>query len=207
MMRPEGVFPTVSLLPTARRMQQLASQSPDDPEFWSGKVQAVAARRDVDAFILVFEHFGPRLKRYLMGLNADEAQADELVQETMLRLWRRAELFDAARASVTTWLFRIARNLFLDRVRGQRHALTRQDALDALEADDAEGGEHLLDVARLEHAIQALPPQQARMLRMAYFEAKTHSQIAEELAMPLGSVKSSIRRSFAKLKVAMGGCR
>lgn len=189
-------------------MPQSASHATDDPAYWSGKVRAVASGRDVDAFILVFSHFGPRLKRYLIGLNADEAQADELVQETMLRLWRRAELFDPARASVTTWLFRIARNLFLDRVRGQRHALARQDALDRVEADaDVDGAEQLLDVARLERAMQALPPPQARMLRMAYFEAKTHAQIAEELSLPLGSVKSSIRRSFAKLKTAMGGCR
>jgi len=189
-------------------MSQSPNQATDDPAYWSGKVRAVAAAHDVDAFILVFSHFGPRLKRYLIGLNADDAQADELVQETMLKLWRRAELFDPARASVTTWLFRIARNLYLDRVRGQRHAQARQDALDLIEADDeVDGAEQLLDVARLERALQALPPPQARMLRMAYFEAKTHAQIAEELSMPLGSVKSSIRRSFAKLKAAMGGSR
>lgn len=189
-------------------MPQSVTQATDDPAYWSGKVRAVAVGQDVDAFILVFSHFGPRLKRYLIGLNADDAQADELVQETMLKLWRRAELFDPARASVTTWLFRIARNLFLDRVRGQRHALARQDALDLIESDDeVDGAEQLLDVARLERAIQGLPPPQARMLRMAYFEAKTHAQIAEELSLPLGSVKSSIRRSFAKLKAAMGGCR
>lgn len=192
----------------ARRMPQSATQATDDPAYWSGKVRAVAVGRDVDAFIQVFSHFGPRLKRYLIGLNADDAQADELVQETMLKLWRRAELFDPARASVTTWLFRIARNLFLDRVRGQRQALARQEALDVIEADDeVDGAEQLLDVARLERAIQGLPPPQARMLRMAYFEAKTHAQIAEELSLPLGSVKSSIRRSFARLRAAMGGCR
>jgi RNA polymerase sigma-70 factor (ECF subfamily) len=147
------------------------------------------------------------LQRYLLGLNVPAAQAEELVQEALLRLWRRADLFDPARASLSTWLFRVARNLYIDSVRGEPHWLPIQDGLDRLDhestGESASSTESFTDHAGLSRAIDELPAQQARLIRMSYFEAKSHSEIAHELGMPLGSVKSNLRRAFAKLQAGL----
>jgi RNA polymerase sigma-70 factor (ECF subfamily) len=165
---------------------------------------AVATRRDVDSFMRIYDHFAPRLHRYLLNRGVGTAQAEELVQESLLRLWRRAELFDPRRASAATWLFRIARNLHLDSLRGEPQWLPMEESLDWLEAQD-QAAESSADHGSLRQAIDELPSVQARLIRMSYFEAKSHGEIARELAMPLGSVKSALRRAFARLQAALRG--
>nr|WP_240147956.1 sigma-70 family RNA polymerase sigma factor [Luteibacter yeojuensis] len=168
---------------------------------------AVAAGRDVDCFMRIYDHYGPRLLRYLLGLRVVPAQAEELVQEAMLRLWRGAGQFDPARASLSTWLFRIARNLYLDRVRAEPHWREVQDGLEWLDRCEADGEDNsteaFADHVRLTNAIDRLPAVQARLVRMSYLESKSHSEIAQELGMPLGSVKSNLRRAFAKLQAGL----
>jgi RNA polymerase sigma-70 factor, ECF subfamily len=200
---PPGIFS----LEAARRMPYPASQDTDNPVYWSAQMSAVATRHDVDAFMHVFAHFGPRVQRYLVGMGVTPSQAEELVQEAMLRVWRRAGQFDPARATVSTWLFRIARNLYIDSVRGEPHWLAIQEGLERLDELPSEDGttsaESFADGVGLGRAIDELPAPQARMIRMSYFEAKSHSEIARELGQPLGSVKSSLRRAFAKLQAAL----
>ncbi|KAF1008905.1 MAG: RNA polymerase sigma factor RpoE [Luteibacter sp.] len=184
-----------------------ASQDTDNPVYWSAQMTAVAARQDIDAFMRIFAHYGPRVQRYLVGMGVLPSQAEELVQEAMLRVWRRAGQFDPARANVSTWLFRIARNLYIDSIRGESHWLVIQEGLEQLDElppeDGATSAESFADGVGLDRAIDDLPPQQARMIRMSYYEAKSHSEIAKELGQPLGSVKSSLRRAFAKLQAAL----
>nr|WP_233175718.1 sigma-70 family RNA polymerase sigma factor [Dyella sp. ASV24] len=155
----------------------------------------------------IYDYYAPRLLRYLLGLNVSPGQAEELVQESLLRLWRRAGQFDPARASVSTWLFRIARNLYLDSARGEPHWIDVQDGLEWLDRCEAESEgtstEAFADHARLASAIERLPAVQARLVRMSYLESKSHSEIAQELGMPLGSVKSNLRRAFAKLQAGL----
>ncbi|WP_407069769.1 sigma-70 family RNA polymerase sigma factor [Luteibacter sahnii] len=206
MMRTDPVPSRIVSIEAARRVSVTVSR--DSTTDWSAHMAAVAARQDVDAFMRIFDHFGPRLQRYLVGMSIAPSQAEELVQEAMLRVWRRAAQFDPARANVSTWLFRIARNLYIDSVRNEPHWLEIQDALDQLDDLAATPGESpaesFADGVGLERAVNELPPQQARMIRMSYFEAKSHSEIARELGQPLGSVKSSLRRAFAKLQSALG---
>jgi len=207
MIRPNPPSPDITPLEVARRVSRPASQDTDNPVYWATQMAAVATRHDVDAFMHVFAHFGPRLQRYLVGLGAAPSQAEELVQEAMLRVWRRAGQFDPLRANVSTWLFRIARNLYIDSVRGEPHWLDTQDILEQLDdlpsEDGATSAESFADGIGLDHAIDDLPPQQARMIRMSYFEARSHSDIARELGQPLGTVKSNLRRAFAKLQAAL----
>ena len=170
---------------------------------------AVVARRDVDCFMRIYDHYAPRLQRYLQVRGVPPAQAEELVQEALLRLWRRAALFDPARASLATWLFRIARNLHLDSLRGEPQWLPIEQGLDRLDEqalrEPGTGTESSADYAGLKQAIDRLPALEARLIRMSYFEAFSHSEIAAELAMPLGSVKTALRRAFAKLQAGLGG--
>ncbi len=199
--------PKVRPLAPARRVSGSSNQAIDDARYWAEQVAGVATRQDVDCFMRIYDHYAPRLLRYLLSLKAGPAQAEELVQDAMLRLWRRADMFDPARASLATWLFRVARNLHIDSVRSEPHWLDIQDALDWLDRPESESGtsstEAFTDHAGLVRAIDRLPATQARLIRMSYFESKSHSEIAHELGMPLGSVKSNLRRAFAKLQAGL----
>ena len=191
-----------------RRASTMVNQTVIDARFWSDQIAAIARNRDVDSFMRIYDYFFPRLHRYLLGLGLSEAQGQELVQETMLRLWRRADLFDPARASLSTWLFRIARNLYIDHARGEPAAwVPIEEGADWLEEQAASHLDHsaesFTDQANLKRAIDELSAVQARLIRMSYFESKSHSEIAKELGMPLGSVKSHLRRAFSKLQSSM----
>ncbi|WP_259303804.1 sigma-70 family RNA polymerase sigma factor [Thermomonas sp. S9] len=136
--------------------------------------------------------------------------AEELAQEALLRLWQRADTYDAGRSTLSTWLFRIARNLHIDRLRRENHwiAVDIEPALDCEEETEAPGfssAERFAAHADLNERIDRLSAIQARLIRMSYFEAKSHQQIADELGMPLGTVKSSIRRAFQRLQAGVQG--
>lgn len=175
-----------------------------DARYWAEQVEAVASRRDRECFMRIYDHFAPRLQGYLLGLGVAHAQAEELVQEALLRLWRKASQFDASRASLSTWLFRITRNLYIDSVRREPHWLPVEEGLDRLDTEqghvEQSQAESYADQVHLQRVIETLPPAQARLVRMSYLEAKSHSQIASELSMPLGSVKSSLRQAFIKIR-------
>ena len=134
-----------------------------------------------------------------------EAVAEELAQEAMLRLWQHAGAYDPARSAVSTWLFRIARNLHIDRVRRESFGLaaTAEFPLELAMQDAASAEEHAEGI-QLRRRIDALSPVQARLIRMSYFEAKSHQEIASELGMPLGTVKSHLRRALLHLQGEMG---
>lgn len=190
----------------ARPVSSLDSDSNSTPP-WSDDVEAIARLRDRDAFMRVYDHFAPRLQRYLAGLSGCEGRAEELTQEALLKLWHKAEQFDPTKASLATWLYRIARNLYIDHVRQDRGWLPAQDSLAALELLEAPA-DGTLDFSprqeqKLAAALQALPPDQARVIRMAYFEAMSHRQIADHLHLPLGTVKSSLRLAFRKLRAGV----
>jgi len=192
------------ITPLTREMTGPAPGIDADGVDWAATMQRVAARRDVSAFMLVFDHFGPRLNRFLMGRGLAQDRAEDIVQETMIRVWNNAASFDPRLATLGTWVFRIARNLHVDLLRRDRvHGETGDfwDQLD-LEAGTAPvvSPESFADHRELDRAIDTLPAEQARLVRMSYLEARSHSEIAQELSLPLGTVKSSIRRAFARLK-------
>lgn len=170
-------------------------------------VLAVAQERDRAAFQALFRHFGPRVKAYMMRLGAPAAQAEDLAQEAMLSLWRKAHLFDPAKASVGTWVFTIARNLRIDAIRREkRPELDPADPMLAPDAEaSAEDGLALADDEdRLRAALKGLPPDQVRVVELSFFADKPHSQIAQELAIPLGTVKSRLRLAMLRLRAALG---
>jgi RNA polymerase sigma-70 factor (ECF subfamily) len=188
----------------------IADASPGEPGDWSSQMQAVARRRDQTCFMRIYDHFAPRVRLYLRGLGVPEAIAEELAQEALLRLWQHADTYDAGRSTLSTWLFRIARNLNIDRLRREHNWVAVDDpqALDGreqTETSEFSSAERFAAHADLNERIDRLPAIQARLIRMSYFEAKSHQQIADELKMPLGTVKSSIRRAFLRLQAGMQG--
>lgn len=168
-------------------------------------IEAVAATRDRDAFARLFEHFAPRLKAYLMRAGAPPGAAEDFAQDAMLTVWRKADLFDPRRASAATWIFTIARNRRLDALRRESRPLPLPEmslAPEEPEQPDAQvsGAE---EAARLNAAMTDLSPEQLEVLRLAFFQGDAHSEIARKLNLPLGTVKSRIRKAMMKLRIAL----
>ena len=175
---------------------------PDNDEL-ADLVERVAATRDRQAFIRLFDHYAPRINAYLLRIGTQNGVAEELTQEVMVTLWRKAELFDRRKSSVGTWLFRIARNRRIDAVRRDR--LGELDGHDpAFRPPEPEDADEILDgqvrEERVRLAVEALPPEQRDLVHLAFFRGLTHSQIAEERNLPLGTVKSRIRLAFTRLR-------
>ena len=168
-------------------------------------IARVAQDRDRAAFAGLFDHFAPRIKAYLIRLGAAPGLAEDVTQEAMLSLWRKAHLFDPAKAAAATWVFTIARNLRIDQIRRERRP--QIDADDPL-CEEPRGAEEGLawsqPEGRLRAALAMLPPDQARVIELSFFSDCAHSEIADRLGIPLGTVKSRLRLAMARLRTAMG---
>jgi RNA polymerase sigma factor (sigma-70 family) len=166
-------------------------------------VSAVASEADQKAFAALFDFYAPRLKAFCRKRGCDDRQAEELVQEIMLTLWRKAASYDVEQGSVSTWLFRIARNRHIDLIRkNSRRVIDEEDPSFQPEAsplpDELVGSREREDQVR--GALSTLPDRQREILHLAFFEGLTHSQIADRIAIPMGTVKSRLRLAFEKLR-------
>lgn len=171
-------------------------------------LQAVAEEQDKKAFADLFTHFGPRIKAYLIKSGADEATAEELAQETMLTVWHKAKLFNRRKAAASTWVFTIARNKRIDRLRKRRRPeADLSDHVGRLATpQSSRGGDYSWEVVqgettRLSAQLAELPEEQAMIIRKFYAEDKSHSMIAEELGLKLGTVKSRLRLALSRLRL------
>ncbi|MFT3972224.1 MAG: sigma-70 family RNA polymerase sigma factor [Amaricoccus sp.] len=169
-------------------------------------LRAVAGR-DRAAFVALFERFAGRVKAYAMRAGVGAADADEIAQDVMVSVWRHAADFDPARAAVSTWIFAIARNRRIDHHRrGARPAPDPEDPL--FQPDPAPDGLAALTAAEreahLRQALEALPPEQRRVLVASFWRGLSHGEIAAEEALPLGTVKSRIRLAFRHLHALLG---
>ncbi len=174
-----------------------------DAKMHADWLEAVAADQDKTAFAKLFSHFGPRLKAYLLRLGADDAMAEEVAQDVMVTVWRKAQLFDRTKSSAATWLFRIARNRRIDVLRRKRAINVDTETL-VIEDENLPNPNETLDEAkrqaRIKAALAKLPQQQLQLVELAFYTELSHSQIAEETGLPLGTVKSRIRLAFGRLR-------
>ena len=188
-------------------MMPMGTAGPEPQIDFSALVVAVAQRQDKQAFAQLFQHYAPRVKSYLIRHGADGGQAEEVVQETMLSLWRKAGMFDRTKASAGTWIFTIARNLRIDAIRkGRRPEFDADDpafvpdgeqaADDSMQADEMR--------TRVREVLKTLPEEQASVVHLSFFEDKPHSEIAEQLSLPLGTVKSRLRLAMRRIRTALG---
>jgi RNA polymerase sigma factor (sigma-70 family) len=187
---------------------------------WTECLQRIGHSQDRVAFRRLYEHFAPLIKSYaykVPGLEQTEVFAEELIQETMLKVWTKAAGFDPRLASSGTWVFTIARNMRIDMLRkSARHAINTvsiqpDEDESTLELEDIWFEDELSDVlsivsqqssARLiRESLETLPQDQAEILRKVYMEDKSHTEVAEELQLPLGTVKSRVRAALNKLKL------
>lgn len=173
-----------------------------DRDMLDGLVEATA-RQDRQAFAALFDFYAPRVKAYLLRLNAPDSLAEELTQEVMLTVWRKAGQFDRSQASASTWIFRIARNRRIDAAR--RAAKPDLDGEDpALQPPEQEAPDDAAHAsareAHVREALADLPDEQVALLRMAFFDGLSHRDIADRVGVPLGTVKSRLRLAFDKLR-------
>lgn len=172
-----------------------------DGEDWAGLLVQVRDRQDRAAFAALFRHFAPRVKAFLMKSGASASLAEECAQEVMATLWQKAHLFDPARASVATWVFTIARNKRIDALRKARRAEPEElDWGPEPEPDQAEVLEAQEETDRLGRALASLPEKQRALIERAYYGDLSHSEIAAETGLPLGTIKSRIRLALDKLR-------
>jgi len=185
---------------------QTASRKPVEagvePDF-NALLLDVAENRDKGSFIKLYEHFAPRIKSFLMRGGTTSEEADELAQETMLSVWHKAGSFKPEKAAASTWIYTIARNKKIDALRkaGRREtALPEHFSV----VDDGPGqGDMLYSTQEREMistALDSLPKEQSDLLEKSFFEHKSHSEIAKETGLPLGTIKSRIRLALQKLQ-------
>ena len=186
----------------------IQSRPPADNVDMDLLLERVARYRDREAFARLFDHYAPRLKAVAMREGADEALADDLVQDVMLTVWRQAASFDRTKAGAATWLFSVMRNRRIDLFRRGKfvdYGLDEMIERPAVDPGPEEEAGLALDTSHLVQRLRQLPPEQREVLEKAYFEEKTHSEIADELGLPLGTVKSRIRLALARLRVLLEG--
>ena len=178
--------------------------SADDMKQW---LKAVAEHQDRGAFGRLFQYFAPRIASFMerSGLNA--AEAEEISQETMVAVWRKAALYDPAQAGVSTWVFTIARNLRVDLARKATRASAGVAAMRELPMRLEPSVEDMALAserdARVRSAMATLSPEQAMVLKLSFFAEKPHAEIAKELSIPLGTVKSRTRLAMAKIRAIL----
>ena len=175
---------------------------------FAGLIEKIAESQDRDAFAALFAHFAPRLKGYLLRLGASDGQAEEVLQEALLTVWRKAHLFDRKKAAASTWIFTIARNRRIDILRKKK--FPEIDAEDPSLVPDAPRppDEEVIEaregeVVRL--ALQKLPEEQRELVRLAFYNGWSHSKIAADTNLPLGTVKSRLRLAFSRLRNELEG--
>jgi RNA polymerase sigma-70 factor (ECF subfamily) len=198
--QPSGAAGTPELV---RRKERVLSQAEDGTD-WAGLMLRVRDLQDRAAFAQLFRHFAPRVKGFLMKSGAGAALAEECAQDVMAVLWQKAHLFDPARASVATWVFTIARNKRIDALRRDRRAEPEElDWGPEPEPDQAEVMEAQQETERLGRALAALPEKQRALIERAFYGELSHSEIAAETGLPLGTIKSRIRLALDKLRQQM----
>ncbi|WP_342077582.1 sigma-70 family RNA polymerase sigma factor [Yoonia sp. SS1-5] len=171
---------------------------------WVVQVVAVRDSKDRAAFAELFAHFAPRVKSFLMKSGASPDLAEECTQEVMATLWNKAHMFDPAKASVSTWIFTIARNRKIDLLRKQRRPEPEELPWGPEpEPDQADAVGLQQETEQLGQALAALPEEQRKLIEKAYYGELSHSEIAAETGLPLGTIKSRIRLALERLRHAM----
>lgn len=187
-------------------IRQDAAGSRAIPQDLDRDLIAIGQDQDPTAFKRLFADLAPRLKYFLIKGGMIESAAEDVMQETMMKVWRKAALFDSSKASASTWVYTIARNVKIDRLRKERRP--EPDPEDpCFVPDGPETGEQAVsrkqDRERIQKAMALLPPEQMTIIKMSFFEEKSHGEIAELLGVPLGTVKSRIRLAFGKIRAEL----
>ena len=180
----------------------LGSGEKEQPNF-SVLLLSIGQIQDKAAFADLFQYFAPRVKSYMLKLGSADDMAEELAQQTLLQVWRKAQLFDPDKAAASTWIFRIARNIRIDVLRKKKHFFDDDFDLAGIEDEQEDAEVKINREQKSRHvafALAKLPQDQAKIIRMSFYDGLSHGEIAKQLELPLGTVKSRIRLAFGRLR-------
>jgi RNA polymerase sigma-70 factor (ECF subfamily) len=166
----------------------------------------LASKRDNEVFSELFSYFAPRLKSMLMGTGTGPETAEEVAQEAMISVWRKCEMYDPKKASASTWIFTIARNLRIDRFRREKRPEFDPNDPSLVPAAEPMADDQLAlndRKAVVETALNELPDEQRKVVKLSFVAGLSHQEIADQLSLPLGTVKSRLRLSFEKLRTSL----
>lgn len=167
-------------------------------------VAAIAHAGDRQAFAQLFAFYAPRLKTFLSRQGFSASDCDDLIQDTMLAVWRKAWQFDAEAGAVSTWIFTICRNLGIDRRRRVARRLKDSDLPPMSDIDPSPSAEGEIisreDETRVRRALDQLPTEQAEVISLSFFSLSPQTEIAKALGIPLGTVKSRVRLAMNRLR-------
>jgi RNA polymerase sigma-70 factor (ECF subfamily) len=201
---PLGYFASVAIRRYGNGNTKMHVTDVSKRQEWVAHLEAIRDRQDQTAFAELFRHFAPRVKAFLMKSGSTAEFAEECTQDVMATLWRKAHMFDGSKASVSTWIFTIARNRKIDMIRKNRRPepeeLTWGPEYEPSAADVMSLQE---DTDKLGMALAKLPEKQRKLIERAYFGDLSHSEIAAETGLPLGTIKSRIRLALDRLRHAM----
>ena len=173
---------------------------------WDKLLLRVGSDRDRSAFKKLYDHFAPRLKSFLLRIGSDMSAAEEICQESMIMVWRRAETFNPDSAGASTWIFTIARNKRIDKLRKDNRPLPdlNDPSFFQIPVDKSDDIlQRVEEEKKIKNALKNLPPEQAKLIISAYYEEKSHRKIADETNLPLGTVKSRIRLAINRLRTQL----
>jgi RNA polymerase sigma-70 factor (ECF subfamily) len=182
-----------------------------EPRSVADLLRRVAERGDVEAFRSLFQAYAPRVKSYMMRQGADAGTAEELAQETLLAVWTKARLYSGEKGSAATWIYTIARNLRIDRLRRETPWQELPTGYEEKEASRDPPPDEAVSAGeerqRIERALALLPAEQHAVVALAFLDGLSHSEIAERLGIPMGTVKSRMRLAYQKLREAVEDLR
>ena len=179
---------------------------PLEPPDWAQLFGAVAARQDRAAFSELFEHFAPRVKAFMRRSGMSDWAAEELAQETLVTVWRKAALFDPTSTGPSAWIFTIARNLRIDALRRERRSASNDtsDIDSEFLLDESPHADAIVSAtqadSRVRAALAELSEEQRRVIELSFYQEMAHAEIADEVGIPLGTVKSRLRLAMNKLR-------
>lgn len=188
----------------------IETQVPAELSYW---LALVAEQGDKQAFTALFQFFAPKIKRFGIKQLGSDAQANELVQETMTNVWRKAHLYNGDKGAATTWVYTVMRNASFDmlrRIKAKNEQNLGDDiwpidmAQDELQSEEEHFGDHLMEKQMLNY-VNTLPEPQQAVVKGVYYQELSQEQLAQQLGVPIGTIKSRLRLALAKLKQQMGG--
>lgn len=166
-------------------------------------IERIGSQKCRASFKKLYDFYAPKIKSFMLSKGANSTEAEDIAQETMIKIWRKAESFDGTKAKASTWIFTIARNLRIDYLR----KLQRANNYKAKQFDDDFYEEDIvfnIDIENTSNALKEnlkqLPNDQLQVIKLSFYENLSHSEIANSLSLPLGTVKSRLRLALNKLK-------
>ena len=202
----------MTLQPPESEKSAIKSSTKSTTKEWNEHLVTLGAHQDRKAFKALFDHFSPLLKNYFIGKYPTQSSyqmIEELIQEVMIKVWQKASSYDPSKAAASTWIFTLARNTRIDMLRRQnKYANTTSIETEEIWEDTTENGPYTFltqkrDESLIKQKLLALPDEQQIVIRKVYMEAKSHTEVATELQLPLGTVKSRVRLAQKKLQAML----